>query len=134
MYGTEMAITFRFFFFSFKSFSTCPNNVNIYTWIRQETGQLVSPRVLSLIEEKTHSIWKQNLNFPKRGTKKNVSVIALRIAMTLDVKILQFCHQVALCVKKQHKNAIFGCSWFQKFNFVCLLLRPMICSSKTVSI
>ena len=50
--------------------------------------------------------------------------------MKLDVNILRFGHQVAVCVKKRHKNAIFGCSRFYKFNSVCLLLLPMICLKK----
>ena len=58
-------------------------------------------------------------------------VIALRIALTLDVKIVWFGCQVAVCVKKRHKNAFFGCSWFQKFN---LLHKLLICSAKTENI
>ena len=54
--------------------------------------------------------------------------------MTLDVKPVRFGHQVDVCVKKRHKNSIFGCSPFQKFNFVCLLLTSMIFPPKTVSI
>ena len=71
---------------------------------------------------------------PKLGPKKTVSIIAFRIALTLDVKIVWFGRQVAVCVQKRHKNAIFGCSWFQKFNFDCLLLKLLICSPKTESI
>ena len=46
-----------------------------------------------------------------------MSIIAFRIALTLDVKIAWFGCQVVVCVQKWHKNAIFWCSWFQKFNF-----------------
>ena len=62
--------------------------------------------------------------------KKTVLVIAFRIALTLDVKIVWFGRQMAVCVKNWHKNAIFGCSWFQKFNFSCLLKKLLICSPK----
>ena len=71
---------------------------------------------------------------PKLCPQKTVSIIAFRIALTLDVKIYWFGHQVAFCVQKQHKNAIFGCSCFQKFNFDCLLLKLLICSPKTENI
>ena len=60
--------------------------------------------------------------------------MAFRIAMTLDVKIVWFGRQVAVCVQKRHKSAIFGCSWFQKFNFDCLLLKLLICLSTTENI
>ena len=50
-----------------------------------------------------------------------MSIIAFRIALTFHVKIVWFGCQVAV-VQKRHKNAIFGCSWFQKFTFDCLLL------------
>ena len=60
---------------------------------------------------------------PKLGPQKIVSIIAFRIALTLDVKIVWFGRQVAVCVQNWHKNAIFGCSWSQKFNFDCLLLK-----------
>ena len=68
---------------------------------------------------------------PKLGPKKIVSIIAIRIAMTLDVKIVWFGRHAAVCVQKWHKSAIFGCSWFQKFNFNCLLLKLLICSPST---
>ena len=53
------------------------------------------------------------------------------IALALDVKIVWYCRQVAVCVNKRHKNAIFGCRRFQKFYFDCLLLNLLICSPKT---
>ena len=77
---------------------------------------------------------KKNLITPKLGPKNTVSVIAFRIAWTLDVKIVWFSRQVAVCVQKQPKNTIFGCSWFQKFNFDGLLLKLPICSLKTENI
>ena len=43
---------------------------------------------------------------PKLGPKITVSVIPFRIALTLDVKIVWFGRQVAVCAKKWHKNAI----------------------------
>ena len=49
-------------------------------------------------------------------------IIALKIALKFNVKIVWFGSQVAVYVQKRHKNAIFGCSWYQKFNFDCLLL------------
>ena len=63
---------------------------------------------------------------PKLGPKKTLSIIAFRIALTLDVTIVWFGRQVAVNVQKWHKNAIFGCSLFQKFNFDCLLLKLLI--------
>ena len=58
-------------------------------------------------------------------------IIAFRIALTLDVQIVWFGGQMAVCVTKLKKNAIFECSRFQKFNFDCLLLNLLICSPKT---
>ena len=103
-------------------------------WLQYERDHPVRPRVLSLVEKKPTVKKKKNLTPPKLDPKITVAVKAFRIAMTLDVKILRFGHQVDVCVKKWRKNAIFGCSLFQKFNFVCLLLTPMNCSPKTVSI
>ena len=73
---------------------------------------------------------------PKLGPKlsQTVLIIAFRIALTLDVKIVWFGRQVAICVQKRHKNAIFGCSWFQKFNFDYLLPKLLICLPKTENI
>ena len=53
------------------------------------------------------------------------------MASTLDVKIVWFGHQVDVCVKKQHQNAIFGYGRFLNFNFDCLLLELFICLPKT---
>ena len=71
---------------------------------------------------------------PNFGPKKTVSIIAFRIALTLDVKIVWFGPQVAVCGQKRQKNAIFGCSWFQKFNFNCLLLKLLIFAPTTENI
>ena len=71
---------------------------------------------------------------PKLGPQKTVLIIAFRISLTLDVKIVWFGCQVAVCVQKRHKNAIFGYSWFQKFNFDGLLLKLLICSPTTENI
>ena len=71
---------------------------------------------------------------PKLGPQKTVSIIAFTIALTLDVKIVWFGRQLAVCVQKRHKSAIFVCSWFQKFNFDCLLLKLLICSPTTENI
>ena len=54
----------------------------------------------------------QNSDPPKIGPQKTVSIIAFRIALTLDVKIVCFGCQVAVSVQKRHKNAIFWCSRF----------------------
>ena len=59
-----------------------------------------------------------------------MSIIAFRIALTLDVKIVWFGRQVAVCVQKRHTNEIFGCSWFQKFNFDCLLIKLLVFFTK----
>ena len=101
----------------------------LYAYCLRE-GQPVSPRILSHVEEKNHARNLKHLTPPLLGPKKNISVTTFRVAMTLDVKILGFWHQVAVCVKKWRSNAIFGCSQFQNFNFVCLLLLPMICTPK----
>ena len=74
-----------------------------------EKVQPVSPRVLSLVEKTSHRKLKI-LTTLKLGPKKTVLVIAFRIALTLDVKTVWFVLQVAVCVNKQHKNAIFWCS------------------------
>ena len=66
--------------------------------------------------------------------KKNISVIAFRIAVTLDVKIGWFGRQVAVCVKERHKHANFRLGRLQKFNFACLLLMLLICSSRIENI
>ena len=84
--------------------------------------------------QSTPSCWK-NLD---RKSQKNLNhlnlVIAFRIAWTLDVKIVWFGSQVAVCVRKRHKNAIFWCSRFQKFNFDCSLHKLLICSLTTENI
>ena len=98
-----------------------------------ERDQPVSPRVLSLVVKTSHRYWKI-LTPPKLGSKKTGLIIAFTIALTLDVKIVWFGRQVAVCVQKRHQNAIFGCSWFQKFNFDCLLLKLLIYSQTTENI
>ena len=70
---------------------------------------------------------------PNLVLKKTVAILAFRVSWTLEVKILWFGRQVAVCVQKRHKNAIFGCSWFQKFNIDCLLLKLLICSFSHLS-
>ena len=74
------------------------------------------------------------LTTPQIDPKKTVSVMAFRIALILDVKIVWFDCQVAVCGNKRHKKAIFGCSQFQKFNFDCLLLNLLICTPKNENI
>ena len=48
--------------------------------------------------------------------------------------VVWFGRQVTVCVHKRHKNAIFGCSRLQKFNFDCLLINLLICSPTTENI
>ena len=55
------------------------------------------------------------LTTPRLGPKQAVLVIAFRIALKLDVKIVWFGCQVAACVNKRHTNAIFRCSQFKNF-------------------
>ena len=97
-----------------------------------EKVRAVSLRVLSFIE-KPPTVNKE-FRPPLNLVPKKVLVIAFRINVTLDVKIGWFGSQVAVCVKKLQKNANFGFSLFQKFNFDCLLLKLLICSSRTKNI
>ena len=99
---------------------------------KRRSGQSASE--YSLLLKKPPSVNKKILTTPKVGLKKTVSVIAFRIAVTLDVKNGWFGRQVAVCVNKRHKNANFGFSRFQKFNFDCLLLKLLICLSITENI
>ena len=39
---------------------------------------------------------------------------------------------VTICVNKQHTNAVFGCSWFQKFNFEFLLNEALYLFTKNL--
>ena len=48
--------------------------------------------------------------------------------------IVWFGRQVTVCVQKCYKNAIFGWSLFQKFNFNCFLLKLLIYSPSTKNI
>ena len=86
------------------------------------------------------SRWKKlpplikNKTSPKLGPKKTMSIIAFIIAWTLDVKIVRFGRQVPVCVQKWNKYAIFVCSWFQNFNFDCLLLKLLTYSTTTENI
>ena len=73
----------------------------------------------------------QNSDPPKLAPQNTVSILAFRITLTHDVKNVWFGRHVAVCVQKRHTNYIFGCSWFQKFNFDCLLLKLLICSPAT---
>ena len=102
-------------------------------YILYEMDQPVSPREFSLVVRTSHR-YKKIMTPPKLGPKKTVSIIAFRIALKLDVKIVWFGRQLAVCVQKRHKNAIFGCSCFQKFNFDCLLLKLLIYSQTTENI
>ena len=57
---------------------------------------------------------------------KTVLVIAFRFALTLDVKIVLFGHQVTVFVNKRHTNDFVCCVQFQKLKFCCLLLEHLI--------
>ena len=52
------------------------------------------------------------------------------LKLVMATATVWFGRQVAVCVQKRHKNGIFGCSWFLKFNFDCFLLKLLICSPK----
>ena len=87
--------------------------------------------------QSTLSCWK---NFPpliinsdptKTWCQKIVLVIAFQVALTLYVKTIWFGCVLAVCIKKQHNRAIFGCSRFQKFNFHCFLHNLWLWSPKT---
>ena len=97
-------------------------------------GSIQSAPEYSLLLKKPPTFNKKILTPPKLGPKKNVSIIAFRIALTLDVTIEWFGCQVAVCVNKRNKNAIFGCSRFQKFNFDYFLLKLLIWLPKTENI
>ena len=71
---------------------------------------------------------------PQTWSQKNRVDHIFQNCLTVDVKIVWFGRQVAVCSQKRHKNAIFGCSWFQKFNFDCFLLKLLICSPTTENI
>ena len=86
------------------------------TVLSYERVQPVSTRTLSLVV-KPPNVNNKLLTTPKLGTQKTASVIAFRIALALDVQIVWFGRQVAVCVNKWHKNSIFGCSKFFKLNF-----------------
>ena len=71
---------------------------------------------------------------PKLAPKKNRVVHSIQNFYDTQCQNLTVLSSGDCFGQKRHKYAFFGCSRFQKFNFVCLLLRPMICSPKTVSI
>ena len=67
-------------------------------------GTSYSDPEYSLLLKKTPTV-KKNLTPPKLGPKKTVLIIAFRIAWTLDVEIVWFGCQVAVCVQKGYENA-----------------------------
>ena len=69
-----------------------------------ERDHPVSPRVLCFVKK----FWP----LLSLLLKKTVLIIAFRIALTLNVQIVWFGRQMAVCVRKRHKNAIFECSRF----------------------
>ena len=54
--------------------------------------------------------------------KKYVSIIAFRITLTLDLKIVWFGRQVTFCVLKRHKNAILGVVGFKSWTLTVYCL------------
>ena len=97
-------------------------------------GTSQSATEYSLLLKKLPTVNKKSWPPPKLGPKKTVSIIAFRITLTLDVTIVWLGRHLTVCVQKRHKNAIFGCSRFQKFNFDCFLLKLLICSPTTENI
>ena len=75
--------------------------------IKKEEVQPVRPRVLSLVA-KPPTVNKTNFCPVLNLVQKNVSVIAFRIALTLDVKIAYFGGQLAVWAHKRQKM-IFLC-------------------------
>ena len=75
-------------------------------------GTSQSAQEYSLLLKKPPTIIKKFWPPPKLGPKKTVLILAFRIALTLYVQIVWFGRQMAVCVQKRHKNAIFGFSWF----------------------
>ena len=55
----------------------------------------------------------KNSDHPLIWSQKTVSVITFRIALTLDVKIGWFGHQVAVCINKRQKMQIVGVVGFK---------------------
>jgi hypothetical protein len=107
------------FFVTFR-LETVSTNMTFTSYLWE--GPASQPQSTLSCCKKNPTVNKKKSDPPKLGSKKTVAIIAFRIAWTLDVKILWFGRQVAACVQKRHKNEIFGCSWFQKFNFDCLLI------------
>ena len=103
----------------------CFHTSNLILYCRIKRGTSLSAPEYSLSLKKPPTV-NTILTRPKLGPKKTVLIIALRIALTLDVKFVWFGRQGAVCVQKRHKNAIIGCSLFQRFNFDCLLLKLLI--------
>ena len=104
------------------------NLFTIYLALKRESSQSVLEYSLSLkkLSNVYMTFWPPIYLVPKK-----VSFIAFIIALTHDVKILWFGHQKAIFVNNWHKNAIFGCSQYQKFNFSCLLFKILFYFPKT---
>ena len=95
-------------------------------------GSSHSGQEYSLLLEKSSRVNKM-LTPPLNLVPKTMFVIAFIIALTLEVKFVWCDCQVAVCVKKRHKNAIIGCGYFQKFSFYCLLLKLLVGSPKKLN-
>ena len=78
----------------------------------------------SLLLKKPPTINK-NSDQPKLAPQKAVLIIAFRIDLTFYAQIVWFGHQMAVFVQKRHKNSIFECCRFQKFNFECFKLTVL---------
>ena len=78
--------------------------------------------------QNTLSCWKnfplliKNSYLPLNLVPKNMPIIAFRITLTLDVKILWFRLQVTVCVQKRHKNAV-GVVGFKSSTLTIYCLR-----------
>ena len=80
------------------------SNLNLAHLLKTyKKAQPASPRALSLSKKTFH----RELKILTTPFKKTGSVTAFRIALTLDVKIVWFGCQVAVCVNKWRTNAIF---------------------------
>ena len=80
--------------------------------------------------KKEHSEDKRILQtFAPISSQRHKSFVPITFSM------LKICDKkVAVCVNKRHKNAIFGSSRFQKFNFDCLVHKLLNGSPKTENI
>ena len=77
------------------------------------TSQSAAEYSLSLKKPSYLFFYKILTPTPKLGPQKTVMIIGFRIALTLNVKIVWFAHQVAVCAQKRHKMQFFGVVGFK---------------------